>query len=76
VALDILDQYDHQTLKIRKSKSKEVFRISYKEATKVIEGLKSKFGGSALFGKEKDKSFISSLVTIYQTLMVKMYMLP
>ena len=42
VALDILDKYDHQTLKIKRSKSKEVFRISYKEAIKAIEGLKNK----------------------------------
>ena len=67
VALDILDQYDHQTLKIKKSKSKEVFRISYKEAIKAVEGLKNKFGGSALFGNEKDKSFKGSLNGIYQT---------
>ena len=67
VALDILDKYDHQTLKIKKSKSKEVFRISYKEAIKAIEGLKNKFGGSALFGNEKDKSFKGSLAGIYQT---------
>ena len=66
-ALDILDKYDHQTLKIHKSKTKEVFRISYKEAKKAIEGLKNKFGGSALFGNEKDKSFKSSLNGIYQT---------
>ena len=67
IALDILDQYDHQTLKIKKSKSKEVFRISYQEAIKAIEGLKNKFGGSALFGNEKDKSFEGSLNGIYQT---------
>ena len=67
VALDILDQYDHQTLKIKKSKSKEVFRIAYKEAIKAVEGLKNKFGGSALFGNEKDKSFKGSLNAIYQT---------
>jgi len=66
-ALDILDKYDHQTLKIKKSKSKEVFRINYKEAIKAIEGLKNKFGGSDLFGKEKDKSFSGSLNGIYQT---------
>jgi len=66
-ALDILDRYDHQTLKIKKSKTKEVFRISYKEAKKAIEELKKKFGGSDLFGKEKDKSFKSSLENIYQT---------
>ena len=67
VALDILDQYDHQTLKIRKTKSKEVFRISYKEAQRAIEGLKNKFGGSAWFGNEKDNSFKGSLTGIYQT---------
>ncbi len=67
VALDILDQYDHQTLKIRKTKSKEVFRISYREAMKAIGELKNKFGGSELFGNEKDKSFKSSLNAIYQT---------
>lgn len=67
VALDILDKYDHQKLKIKKSSSKEVFRINYKEAKKAIEGLKNKFGGSALFGNEKDKSFRGSLDGIYQT---------
>lgn len=67
IALDILDQYDHQQLKIGTSKTKESFRISYKEATKAIKSLKEKFGGSALFGKEKDESFKSSLSAIYQT---------
>jgi prophage maintenance system killer protein len=67
IALDILDQYDHQQLKIGKSKTKASFRISYKEAIKAIKSLKEKFGGSALFGKEKDESFKSSLSAIYQT---------
>lgn len=66
-ALDILDQYDHQTLEIKETNNKEIFRISYKEAKKAIEGLKKKFGGSSLFGNEKDKSFQGSLVGIYQT---------
>ncbi|MBL7888479.1 MAG: virulence protein RhuM/Fic/DOC family protein [Bacteroidia bacterium] len=66
-ALDILDKYDHQTLKIKKTGNKEVFKISYKEAKKAIESLKTKFGGSALFGNEKDKSFKASLEGIYQT---------
>lgn len=66
-ALDILDQYDHQTLKIGKTDNKEVFRISYAEAKKAINGLKTKFGGSHLFGNEKDDSFKGSLETIYQT---------
>lgn len=66
-ALDILDQYDHQTLEISKTNNKEVFRISYAEAKRAIEGLKTKFGGSQLFGNEKDDSFKGSLETIYQT---------
>jgi len=66
-ALDILDQYDHQTLKIEETDNKEVFRISYTEAKKAIGGLKTKFGGSQLFGNEKDDSFKGSLQTIYQT---------
>lgn len=66
-ALDILDQYDHQTLEIKETNNQEIFRISYKEAKSAIEGLKKKFGGSSLFGNEKDKSFQGSLVGIYQT---------
>jgi len=66
-ALDILDQYDHQTLKISETEDKEIFKISYTEAIIAIEGLKTKFGGSNLFGNEKDDSFKSSLATIYQT---------
>lgn len=66
-ALDILDQYDHQTLKIAATDTKEVFKISYPDAMKAIVGLKTKFGGSNLFGNEKDDSFKSSLETIYQT---------
>jgi len=66
-ALDILDQYDHQTLKISQTGDQEIFKISYPEAIKAIEGLKTKFGGSNLFGNEKDASFKSSLETIYQT---------
>jgi len=66
-ALDILDGYDHQSLKINATNKKEVFRISYKNAKNVIEEMRKKFSGSNLFGKEKDKSFKSSINSIYQT---------
>jgi hypothetical protein len=66
-ALDILDQYDHQVLEIEATTSKELFVISYEEAIKAIQGLKDKFGGSSLFGNEKDQSFPGSLAAIYQT---------
>lgn len=66
-ALDILDRYDHQQLKVENTSKKDTFQITYKEAIKAIDGLKKKFGGSDLFGREKDESFKSSLNTIYQT---------
>jgi prophage maintenance system killer protein len=66
-ALDILDDYDHQRLKIPESKHDEIFKIGYDEAKKAIEelGKQTKFEG--LFGKEKDDSFKGSLNAIYQT---------
>jgi prophage maintenance system killer protein len=66
-ALEILDQYDHQTLKVEESQNKELFKITYTEATNAIANLKLKFGGSKLFGNEKDDSFKGSLNNIYQT---------
>ncbi len=66
-ALDVLDQYDHQVLEIDAITQQELFQINYLEAMKVIDGLRDKFGGSRLFGNEKDESFQSSLATIYQT---------
>ena len=70
-ALDVLDKYDHQTLKKPSKKSKEKYKINYKEAVNAIHTLKDKFGGSALFGNEKDKSFKSSLENIYLTFQKK-----
>lgn len=66
-ALDVLDKYDHQVLEIQDITPKELFRITYEEAMKAVKGLKDKFGGSSLFGNEKDESFQSSLGAIYQT---------
>ncbi|MGZ3839695.1 MAG: RhuM family protein [Flavisolibacter sp.] len=66
-ALDILDQYDHQLLEIRNITPKELFHITYDEALKAIQSLHQKFGGSSLFGNEKDESFQGSLAAIYQT---------
>ena len=66
-ALDLLDQYDHQTLKKSLKISKEKFKITYDEAINAIKTLKEKFGGSELFGNEKDESLKSSLGNIYQT---------
>jgi prophage maintenance system killer protein/prophage antirepressor-like protein len=66
-ALDILDKYDHQELKIEGTTPYELFIINYSEAKQAIYDLKDKFGGSSLFGNEKDESFKGSIATIYQT---------
>jgi len=66
-ALDLLDDYDYQKLKITKTTKEEKFRISYSKTKKVINKLHEKFGASQLFGKEKDDSFKGTVKTIYQT---------
>ena len=66
-ALDVLDQYDHQVLQIESTTSDNLFEITYHSAMEAIKGLRDKFGGSTLFGNEKDESFQGSLAAIYQT---------
>lgn len=66
-ALDVLDDYDHQRLTITGTHRQELFKITYKGAITAIHTLKEKFGGSELFGREKDESFQSSINTIYQS---------
>lgn len=66
-ALDVLDKYDHRNLTIEATHTQQAFIATYEEAMKSIQGLKDKFGGSSLFGNEKDESFQSSIATIYQS---------
>ncbi|MFM7629762.1 MAG: RhuM family protein [Algoriphagus sp.] len=67
LGLDILDGYDKQNLERGLVQSNSIFQISYQEAKVAIEKLRIKFGGSLLFGNEKDDSFKSSISTINQT---------
>ena len=66
-ALDTLDNYDYERLSIDKITKEEPFHATYENAMEAISGLREKFGGSALFGNEKDDSFKSSIGQIYQT---------
>ena len=64
-ALDLLDDYDHQTLK-RPNGQDATYVLTYDECRDVIEHMR--FGNeSALFGKEKDDSFKGSIGNIYQS---------
>ncbi|HUM85098.1 MAG TPA: virulence protein RhuM/Fic/DOC family protein [Lachnospiraceae bacterium] len=65
VALDILDDYDHQSMK-KPEGSKAIYTITYDECRKIIDEMK--YGNdSDLFGNEKDDSFKSSIGAVYQT---------
>ena len=66
-ALDTLDNYDYERLTIDKTTKQEPFHATYENAMEAINGLREKFGGSVLFGNEKDDSFKSSIGQIYQT---------
>ena len=66
-ALDTLDNYDYQRLTIEKTTQEEHFHATYENAMREIDALREKFGGSTLFGNEKDDSFHSSIGQIYQT---------
>ncbi len=64
-ALQLLDNYDHQTLK-RPDGSAATYILSYEECRKIIDAMS--FGNSStIFGKEKDESFKGSIGNIYQS---------
>lgn len=64
-ALELLDSYDHQTMKRPKGKVTDCI-ITYEECRKIISDMQ--FGDkSDLFGKEKDDSFKGSIGNIYQS---------
>lgn len=63
--LDLLDAYDHQTLK-RPKGNQATHVLTYEECMGVIQ--KTRFGDeSDLFGREKDDSFRGSIGNIYQS---------
>ena len=65
--LDTLDRYDYQQLEISDTTSEERFRATYESAMEALQLLKTQFGASELFAREKDGSFHSTMGAIYQT---------
>ena len=64
-ALDLLDDYDHQTMK-RPEGTESAYVLTYEECRHVIDQMS--FGNeSDLFGREKDDSFKGSIGSIYQS---------
>ena len=66
-ALDILDDYDHQRVRPAVCAHSPARGIDHAEAMKIIAHMRDKFGGSALFGREKDDSLHSSLAAVMQS---------
>ena len=66
-ALGLLDDYDNNRVVVKGVSRGSGFRLTYELALKAVGQLKPGAGGSALFGREKDKSFASSVAAIYQT---------
>lgn len=64
-ALELLDSYDHQTMK-RPKGNETIYVLTYEECMNIIHSMR--FGDeSDLFGREKDDSFKGSIGNIYQS---------
>ena len=70
-ALDLLDDFDHDRVRIPRGKQRAKFVLTYEEAAKIIEAMREKFKDSGLVGQEKDDGFKSSLGAVYQTFQKK-----
>ena len=64
-ALDLLDAYDHQTMK-RPKGNEATYVLMYEECVEVIQNMRF-VEESDLFGREKDDSFKGSIGNIYQS---------
>lgn len=65
-ALDVLDGYDHQSLGIMDVSKKEAYRLNQDECMAIIKEMEHEFN-TGYFGKEMNRTFESSISTIYQT---------
>lgn len=66
-ALEMLDKYDHQKIEDTSEDVKDEYKIEITDALEVLERFRKENKVSDLFARPKDKSFESSLKTIYQT---------
>ena len=66
-ALDLLDDYDYQRVATPAAGAPVTHPLDYDEALRIVEQLRGRFGGSDLFGREKDNSLQSALGAVMQT---------
>lgn len=66
-ALDLLDDYDHQRVTKPAAGGTATWVLQHDEALRIVDRLRARFGGSALFGVEKDQGLASALGAVMQT---------
>ena len=66
-ALDLLDDYDHQRVALRKTSRRRTRPITREEVLKIVEQMRIRFGSSEIFGVELNDSLDSSLGAVMQT---------
>jgi prophage maintenance system killer protein len=66
-ALDLLDDYDYQRVGAPPAGEKAVHSLSYAEALRIVGQLRERFGGSSLFGLQKDEGLQAALGAVMQT---------
>lgn len=66
-ALDLLDDYDHGRLAVPCAKPTPAQPLTPEEARRIVAELRERFGGSNLFGQEKEQSLPGALAAVFQT---------
>ncbi len=66
-ALDLLDDYDHQSVGSPRCTPGPVAGISVEEARQTVERLREHYGAGSLFGLERDSSLSGALHAVLQT---------
>ena len=66
-ALEVLDDYDHQRVRLGEVSPGPVAALLLDEARQVIARMGERFGASELFGREKDEGLEGSLAAVMQT---------
>lgn len=69
LALRLLDQYDHQQLRLHGTTEAARFELTYAAAMDAVSRMKDTMGDLAggLFGREQDKGLESAIGAVYQT---------
>jgi prophage maintenance system killer protein len=69
LALRLLDQYDHQQLRLQGTTGTARFELSYEAAIEAIAHMQSTMGEltGGLFGREKDKGLAAAIGAVHQT---------